>query len=115
MSKMNPEMKKRWLDALRSGKYTKGKGALRQRVEGSSSFCCLGVAVDIFLPGVRWVYAGSSGYAYCDEDGGRFTGLVGDGLMREMNLSHEHAENLAWVNDHSPTFDDVIRYIEDRL
>lgn len=38
--KMPAEMKAKWLEALRSGKYKQGKGYLETK-EGS--FCCLGV------------------------------------------------------------------------
>lgn len=41
---MNPEIKKKWVDALRSGKYKQGTGALRR----GDSFCVLGVVCDLF-------------------------------------------------------------------
>ena len=46
-------MKKRvltkWLKALRSGKYKKGRGALCQiDKQGNQSFCCLGVLCDMY-------------------------------------------------------------------
>lgn len=41
---MNPEIKDRWLTALRSGEYKQGKGYLRQ---ADDTFCCLGVLADI--------------------------------------------------------------------
>lgn len=42
---MNPEIKKLWLEALRSGLYQQGRGALRPT---TSTFCCLGVLCDLF-------------------------------------------------------------------
>lgn len=39
---------KRWVRALRSGKYNQGVGALHQRDAGGSRLCCLGVACDLF-------------------------------------------------------------------
>lgn len=44
--KLDPEVKKRWLEALRSGKYSQGKGALRS----PEGFCCLGVLCDALDP-----------------------------------------------------------------
>jgi hypothetical protein len=41
---MNPEVKAKWVAALRSGTYSQGQSALR--VSGDS-FCCLGVLCDI--------------------------------------------------------------------
>jgi hypothetical protein len=37
------EIAKQWCEALRSGKYKQGKGALKR----DGSFCCLGVLCDI--------------------------------------------------------------------
>ena len=46
------ENAKLWIKALRSGKYNQTKGALR-RPDGSNdkgvSFCCLGVACDLYI------------------------------------------------------------------
>lgn len=41
---MKPQIKKLWVDALRSGKYKQGKGQLRTE-EGN--FCCLGVLCNL--------------------------------------------------------------------
>lgn len=41
---MNPEIKKRWVAALRSGEYEQGKGRL---VTEDGKFCCLGVLCDL--------------------------------------------------------------------
>ena len=38
----------KWVDALRSGEYTQGQSCLRKTVEGVSTFCCLGVACDVY-------------------------------------------------------------------
>jgi len=44
---MNPEIKKQWIAALRSGLYTQGIGQLHYRKESGSDFCCLGVLCDL--------------------------------------------------------------------
>ncbi len=44
MSKMNPEIKTRWVTALRSGEYAQAKNALRN----DKGFCCLGVLCDVY-------------------------------------------------------------------
>lgn len=47
---MNPNVKKLWLEALRSGEYTQAQGALCERNDdGSFSFCCLGVLCNLYL------------------------------------------------------------------
>lgn len=36
-----------WIEALLSGKYKQGKGALHEISNGKSSFCCLGILCDL--------------------------------------------------------------------
>ncbi len=43
---MDPILKAKWIEALRSGKYKQGKGVLRYGDE----FCCLGVLCDVVDP-----------------------------------------------------------------
>jgi len=43
-TKMNPEIKQKWVDALRSGKYDQGSEKLRSR----QGYCCLGVLCDLY-------------------------------------------------------------------
>lgn len=45
MSKMNPEAKALWIDALLNGKRQQGRGALNR----DGKFCCLGVLCDILV------------------------------------------------------------------
>jgi hypothetical protein len=40
---MNPEVKKRWVEALRSGEYEQGYGGLQV----AGKYCCLGVLCDL--------------------------------------------------------------------
>ena len=55
--KLPKDVKKRWLKALRSGKYKKTKGRLRF-IDGNNdaSYCCLGVLCDVenVLPESSW-------------------------------------------------------------
>lgn len=46
-SKMDTKIKKKWLKALRSGRYEQGQGQLKTP---SDKFCCLGVLCDILDP-----------------------------------------------------------------
>ena len=43
MIKLTPELKKKWVDALRSGKYRQSRGALK----GQRGYCCLGVLASL--------------------------------------------------------------------
>lgn len=44
--KMNPEVKAKWVAALRSGQYKQGVNCLRD----GDTFCCLGVLCDVVEP-----------------------------------------------------------------
>lgn len=44
MSKMDPNVKARWVEALRSGKYRQTREALKDR----DGHCCLGVLCDLY-------------------------------------------------------------------
>lgn len=59
MSKMNPEVKAKWLAALRSGEYEQAK----EHLKCGTGFCCLGVATDLYIKD-----AGNGGWV-ADEDG----------------------------------------------
>ena len=50
---MNPRIKQRWLEALRSGEYKQTTGNL----QNSDGFCCLGVLCDLHAKerGMNWV------------------------------------------------------------
>lgn len=51
---MIPEIKAKWLEALRSGEYKQGRVRLRT---GESKFCCLGVLTDLYIketPAPKW-------------------------------------------------------------
>lgn len=45
--KLNPEVKAKWVAALRSGEYKQGRSYLHYIDEGESHFCCLGVLCDL--------------------------------------------------------------------
>lgn len=52
MTKMNPDIKARWVAALRAGDYKQGRGYLRV----NDKFCCLGVLCDVYAKdqGSEW-------------------------------------------------------------
>lgn len=54
---MNPEVKQKWIDALRSGNYEQGSEKLRT-VNG---YCCLGVLCDIYAQenNTQWKFSGN--------------------------------------------------------
>ncbi len=54
MDKLPVAFKKKWLKALRSGKYKQGEGQLeRIDADGNAKYCCLGVACKMLYPKER--------------------------------------------------------------
>jgi hypothetical protein len=53
---MNTEVKQKWIDALRSGKYEQGSEKLRS----VTGYCCLGVLCDLYSKeqGAEWEFRG---------------------------------------------------------
>lgn len=118
---MNPEIKERWLEALRSGKYKQGQKLLRARdVDGNEYHCCLGVLCDLAVEaGVTTVeyepeshddcVIGLTSYLYADGEDGQSSGLpqvvcewsgVNDMLGAYGNAPvHHGASALAFDND----------------
>lgn len=45
--KMDPELKGKWVEALRGGDYKQGLGQLRASTNSASYYCCLGVFCEI--------------------------------------------------------------------
>ena len=67
---MNPEVKVKWLEALRSGEYRQTKGELRS---SGDRFCCLGVLSDLYRKEVEgsWEFYrhGESRYSMVNQSG----------------------------------------------
>jgi len=56
-TKMNPEVKQKWIDALRSDKYEQGSRKLRS----VTGYCCLGVLCDLYSQehNTQWEFRGN--------------------------------------------------------
>jgi len=105
---MTAEMKAKWLEALRSGKYQQGKNFLRE----GDRYCCLGVLCE--LDGAKWtkpdsyrngVYRSDHGEVHCPDD----RRLVDLGLDREI------AGRAAGRNDSGKSFSEIADWLEANL
>lgn len=111
MGRMRPEEKKRWTDALRSGKYEQGRQVLKTP-EGE--FCCLGVKCDIdnvpseiridvvgsdhdMIPVTHYGVAGDTSYAFIPR---RYE----IGLYKEGEQSNPEAEPVLYFNGGTSLF-----------
>lgn len=111
---MKPEIKARWVAALRSGDYKQGTGDLRK----GNSFCCLGVLCQIFSveTGTKW-----------HSDGVVFNMLGEDvilprevsewaGIQRSYNPELSNGETLTTINDDMGwSFEQIANAIEAEL
>lgn len=105
--------RKKWLDALRSGKYKQGVGQLRT----GNRFCCLGVACEVYRTtrkdGSKWDETGEyfkaskcylpgvvQEYFGLKDNRGRFKGACGGSSLSVMN------------DDTCSTFKDIANIIE---
>lgn len=109
------EVKRKWIEALRSGKYDQGHGTLRRK----NTFCCLGVQLDI--AGCRWekvTQETMDDVIYIPYV--NLTHVSGQGFwsydyMEEIGLSSEEMRQLANMNDIGSSFNEIADYIEKNL
>jgi hypothetical protein len=108
--RMNPELKAKWLESLRSGKYAQGTNQLRCNDE----FCCLGVLCDIVDPNAwdeseEWVYG-------TGEDQESEIGVLPHRFRDFVALIPGAVESqLIQMNDAGITFSNIADYIEANL
>jgi hypothetical protein len=120
---MNPEIKKDWLAALRSGQYVQGKDYLHTI---DNKFCCVGVLADILhkkglIPEPVLDIDNSDTFAYC----GHPTMLpkkilIGLGVFDEDTPAYIGGNlfcltDLAERNDRGETFEEIAEVIEKTL
>lgn len=98
---MNADLKSKWVEALRSGKYHQGETYLRS---AGDCWCCIGVLVDV--TGYQWPPLNSArGYAY----GHDYRGLPNTTMplpsqQAELGISYDHVCELVSMNDGSRKF-----------
>lgn len=103
---MNPELKQKWVDALRSGEYKQSPGQLYN--SANDTYCCLGVLCDV--TGIEKAVA--HGYlCYEVQDGTQF---VPDIIKVMIPLAVQ--SELAAMNDaRNKSFPEIATYIEENL
>lgn len=112
---MNPEVKIKLLEALRSGEYEKGSNCLAYRGDQGMEYCCLGVlSVVAHKDGICGPFEPHRGseLLYGIEDDHAYPPLH---VADWAGLSNDDMITLASINDESSTFDEVIEHIETNL
>lgn len=127
MSKMNPEIKKKWLAMLRSGDFKQGKGVLRN---GKDEYCCLGVLCTLYgaETGTEWGrdWMGDSDETrdrtmegeqyYLPEKVREWAGLDHEyGYSNGLSLGVKDHVSLPVMNDTGKTFEEIAAVIEEKL
>jgi len=104
---MTPKNKQTWIDALKSGEYTKAKKYLCR----NDRYCSLGVGIDVLLdtwwvsdteaPNGAWIPYGFSNF---------------NALSDELNISHRNIAKLIQMNDNKNwSFLKIADYIKEHL
>lgn len=115
---MNPEIKAKWIAALKSGEYEQGRGGLAlQAVCGDVRYCCLGVLCDLAAKEgvVNAEWSGREGWydgntSYPPSSVALWAGLeTSNARIPSLGLS------LAELNDSGASFSSVARIIEEHL
>lgn len=111
-----------WIDALRSGNYKQCKEHLKtEDIDGQISYCCLGVATELFDPDAHELKLQLS-----KTGGGRrvsFDETASQKTVDELNLrspvgsfsldSPFYYQSLAYMNDQGATFEEIAAIIEE--
>jgi hypothetical protein len=105
---MDPELKRQWVAALRSGKYRQIAKSLRKSVNGRNRFCCLGVLCEI--AGEEKVRGG-----YKDKRGEWRTGTLSPEQTDRLGLPVQIMHNLIDLNDMGKSFVEIADEIEIRV
>jgi len=127
---MNSQIKQKWIDALRSGKYHQGQSKLYS----GDGFCCLGVLCDIYanqVGDITWEKRNPNGrfdddkwdYWYFDDQSEVLPECVSkwaeldenDPVVTKDIVGQDIITTLASLNDKGATFEDLAEVIEEQL
>lgn len=121
---MNPEIKAKWVAALRSGEFEQGRGVLHTRAASGREdrYCCLGVLCDIAIREGLAVAKGTANFSDVSYDGDsaflpwkvvEWAGLEGGNpaVRRDDGL----VDTLSFYNDQGKSFDEIADMIEEYL
>jgi len=100
----------KWCDALRSGKYKQGV----KRLQTDKGYCCLGVAVDVFVPkGKQELYSDGTLKGHMPGHQSAAPGWLHDMPVMSRDRWDEFAISLEKLNDDKGfTFDEIADVLE---
>jgi hypothetical protein len=106
---MDAQLKVKWVEALRSGKFKQGKDCLKS----DFGHCCLGVLCEI-SGDVEWESRPSSMYKAIIGNSTSISFLP-FALARRAAISAEMTDRLVRMNDNGAPFPEIADYIEKNL
>jgi hypothetical protein len=109
---MDANVKQKWLEALRSGKYKQGSAFLHPKAD---EFCCLGVLCDV-IDNKGWQgYDSTDIYTYVGPHKHKSNSYVPSDLSDSIGLSINAQTQLSRMNDDGHSFSIIADYIEGNL
>lgn len=123
---MDAAIKKKWIRALRSGKYKQGKNALRI----GDKHCCLGVLCELaFKAGAvqrtEQIHGRTSSFSYGGDYLEPFGSMLPESVMEWAGLDNTagveweddngDVESLITLNDGGKTFKEIAKVINEKL
>jgi hypothetical protein len=110
---MNPQIKQKWVDALRSGEYQQGQYCLRT----DNGFCCLGVLCDLYGKenNVEWDLVNDDGNYEFHYQSERLPLFVVEWAGVENDNPEICETSLSELNDKGSTFNEIADLIEEHL
>ena len=121
MSKMNPEVKSKWIAELLSGQYEQGREALSEMnwITDTQCFCCLGVLTDVYAKEKHISWQDGSNLRGTDDEG-EINELLHPDVAEWAGISTRTEADgtqglLADMNDGGATFPTIAAYIEENL
>ena len=107
---MKEALKKKWVEALRSGEFRQGKGKLRI----TDRYCCLGVLLEIdgsvaYSKKHGWHFRGSG------ERVAEWNSYFTSEYRRALNITLSTERILARMNDDGTPFDEIANYLETHM
>lgn len=108
--KMNPKYKKKWVEALESGKYRQTRKRLCETINKKRHYCCLGVLCEVGdVPRGRKFHGGTDTY-----DGN--LGSLSTKLKEKFGISSVvHSKLIALNDDELFSFKEIADWIRKNL
>lgn len=107
---MKPEIKEKWLEALRSGRYKQGNSYLKNY---KNEFCCLGVLCDLVDPSGWEMEENENPLFFLFDNSASY--LSNDFISKIGKFSIEMMYELAKMNDTGKSFKKIADYIEKEI